>query len=209
MRSQKVAPRTSNKMRLSGPLLVTLLIACASCAAPAAGLKSAPDLRIAQNGRMLRAVESLGRDGDWLVIRGYKPTDDMIAALVNAPISHVGILDFERRQVIEADATGIHATVLEEFVDHSHRLILVRPIWSDLGRERALEKARGLIGRSYDFLGLVGADVPNRYYCSELAIRAYAEFQRPYHEVPRVIEPAHLYLWGTVLYDSRPRHWED
>jgi hypothetical protein len=190
-------------------LHVTLLIACASCAAPAISLKSAPDLRIAQNARILRAVVSLGRDGDWLVIRGYKPTDDLVAALVNAPISHVGILDFERRQVIEADATGVHATALEDFVDHSHRLLLVRPIWSDLGRERALERARGLVGRSYDFLGLVGVDVPHRYYCSELAVRVYAEFQRKYHEIPRVIEPAHLYLWGTILYDSRPRHWED
>lgn len=189
-------------------VLGALLVSCAACAHPAASLKPAMELRMSQNVRMQEAVLSQGRNADWLLVRGYKPTDDLVAGLVNAPISHVGVLDLERRQVIEADATGVHATALEEFLDRSHRLILVRPLWSDVGRERALEKARGLIGRPYDFLGLAGVDVPERYYCSELAIWVYGEFQRKYHEIPRVIEPANLYLWGTVLYDSRPRHWE-
>ncbi len=48
--------------------------------------------------RIIEAVTSLGRDGDWLVVRGYKPTDDLIAGLVNAPISHVGVLDLGRRR---------------------------------------------------------------------------------------------------------------
>lgn len=190
-------------------VLGVLLTGCTACATPAAGLRPSPEIRIAQSEDMLQTVLSQGRDGDWLVVRGYKPTDDLVAGLVSAPVSHVGVLDIERRQVIEADATGVHATALEKFVDSSHRLLLIRPIWSDPGRERALEKARGLVGRPYDFLGLVGIDVPERYYCSELAIRVYGEFQRKYHEIPRVIEPANLYLWGTILYDSRPRHWND
>ncbi len=185
-----------------------VMLVCAGCAHPAATLKPAADLRAAQNQRIIEAVTSLGRDGDWLVVRGYKPTDDLIAGLVNAPISHVGLLDLGRRQVIEADSSGVHATPLESFVDHSHRLILVRPIWSEEGRQAALGKARALVGKPYDFLGLVGLDVPERYYCSELAIRVYADFQRECHDIPRVIEPGFLYLWGSILFDSRPRHWE-
>jgi hypothetical protein len=183
-------------------------VAWVGCVHPAATLKPAADLRASQSVRIIEAVTSLGRDGDWLVVRGYKATDDLIAGVVNAPISHVGVLDLGRREVIEADSSGVHATPLAAFVDHSHRLILVRPIWSDEGREAALARARGLVGKAYDFSGLVGLDAPERYYCSELAMRVYADFQREQHDIPRVIEPGFLYLWGSILFDSRPRHWE-
>lgn len=41
-----------------------------------------------------------------------------------------------------------------------------------------------------------------------LAVRVYKDFQKKEHQIPLIVEPGHLYLWGTILYDSRPRHWK-
>lgn len=68
-----------------------------------------------------------------------------------------------------------------------------------------MQKARGLVGRKYDFLGTLGIDDKSRYYCSELTIYAYGDFHHKQQKIPRVVEPGQLYLWGQVVYDSRPR----
>ena len=54
----------------------------------------------------------------------------MAASVLNIPISHTGIYDRGLRQVIEADAGGVHATELSVFIEKSHRLIVIRPRWS-------------------------------------------------------------------------------
>ena len=97
-------------------------------------------------------VRDLGRDGDWLVIRGYHASDNLVSSLTNMPFSHVAVLDRGNEQVIEAESPRVH---VESFVAKSQRLMLVRPVWSDAGAGTiALTKARKLVNRPYDFLGL-------------------------------------------------------
>jgi hypothetical protein len=151
----------------------------------------------------LQAVRDLGRDGDWLVIRGYHLSDNLVASLTNKPFSHAAVLDLANDRVIEAEAAGVHFTPLAEFVAKSHRLLLIRPVWSDAASaEAALKKARDVVGRSYDFLGLIGLGIPDRYYCSSLTIEVYRPYIRAEDQVPRPVEPGQLMYWGRILYDS-------
>ena len=84
--------------------------------------------------------------------------------------------------------------------------MVIRPKWArgDNGH-RALEIARTKVGGKYDFTGTIGLDIPERYYCSELAVEIYKTWQRPEDHLPNIIEPGQLYLWGRVLYDSFER----
>jgi hypothetical protein len=151
----------------------------------------------------LQEVRRLGRDGDWLVIRGYHLSDNLVASLTNKPFSHAAVLDQANDRVIEAEAAGVHFTPLSEFVAKSHRLLLIRPVWSDAATaDAALRKAREVVGRPYDFLGLIGLGIPDRYYCSSLTIEIYRPFIRADDQVPRPVEPGQLMYWGRILYDS-------
>ncbi len=71
-----------------------------------------PDREIAasQSAKFLKDIESLAEEGDWIVTRGYHAGDVLVANATGMPISHTGIYDRELRQVIEADAGGVHAT---------------------------------------------------------------------------------------------------
>jgi hypothetical protein len=151
----------------------------------------------------LEEVRRLGRDGDWLVIRGYHLSDNLVASLTNKPFSHAAVLDKANDRVIEAEATGVHFTPLPEFVAKSHRLLLIHPVWSDAASaDAALKKAREVVGRPYDFLGLIGLGIPDSYYCSSLTIEVYRPYIRPDDQVPRPVEPGQLMYWGRILYDS-------
>jgi len=162
-----------------------------------------PATREARQAAALEAVRSLGRNGDWLVIRGYHVTDNLVATITNSPFSHAAVLDSEHDSVIEAESPGVHVTPLADFVAKSHRLLLIRPVWSTQARsEAAVATARKVVGRPYDFLGLVGMDIPDRYYCSGLAIEIYRPYIRENDLVPRPVEPGHLHYWGRILYDS-------
>ena len=148
-------------------------------------------------------LRRLGRDGDWLVIRGYHLSDNLVASLTNKPFSHAAVLDLGNDRVIEAEAQGVHFTPLREFVAKSHRLLLIRPMWSNAASaEAAMRKARAVVGRPYDFFGLIGFDIPDRYYCSGLTIEIYRPYIRAEDLVPRPVEPGQLLYWGRVLYDS-------
>jgi uncharacterized protein YycO len=118
----------------------------------------------------------------------------------------VALLDPERGQVIEAEGKGLHTTPLADFMKKAHRLILMRPMWATTPeRQRAaVEKARALVGRPYDFTGLVGLNVADRYYCSELAVAVYAPHASRKDHLPAVIPPADMHYWATVLWDSGP-----
>lgn len=178
----------------------------AGCASDVIVQPPSDSIRESQDRGIIRQVETEGRQGDWLVIRGYHATDHLVAAATNIPLSHAAMLDMENRQVIEADASGIHISSLKEFVHKSHRLLIIRPIWANRQSVPvAMEKAHSLVGKKYDFLGTVGIDDKSRYYCSELTIYAYSDFHSPRQKIPRVVEPGQLYLWGRVIYDSRPR----
>ena len=187
-------------------------IAAALCALALVGCaairieETSPHARAATDEETLARVRALGRDGDWLVIRGHHLSDNFVATVTNNPFSHAAVLDLERDSVIEAESKGIHATPLAEFVAKSHRLLLIRPVWSNaVSAPAALARARALVGRPYNFLGLIGVDVPESYYCSELTLEVYRPFLRAHDVVPRPIEPGKLHYWGRILYDSGAR----
>ncbi len=147
----------------------------------------------------------MGRDGDWLVIRGYHVTDNLVAALTNKPFSHAAVLDLAHEQVVEAESQGVHVSTLADFVAKSHRLLLIRPVWADAHSAGvAVAKARSLAGRKYDFLGLIGLNVPETFYCSELALEIYRPWIRRSDVIPRPIEPGQLHFYGRILFDSGP-----
>lgn len=173
------------------------------CATPTIVTPPVVDLKAARDLEMLVELRRLGRNGDWLVIRGYHATDHLVSAVTNTPWSHAAVLDMEKDEVIEAEGQGVHATALPEFVAKSHRLLLVRPNWaSDKSISEALIKARASVGKGYDFLGLIGISIPDRYYCSELAVAIYKPYIPNSQRIPRPVTPAQLHYWGRILYDS-------
>lgn len=165
-----------------------------------------PESRLEREARALREVTRLGQPGDWLVIRGYHATDHLVSALTNEPFSHVAILDPARQQVIEAEGKGLHTTPLPAFMTKAHRLMLLRPVWAtDPARqEAAVARARSLVGSPYDFTGLVGLGLPDRYYCSELAVAVHVPQASRKDRMPPVIPPGDLHRWATILWDSGP-----
>lgn len=164
------------------------------------------EVRKTQTDAWLAEIKSLGSDGDWLAVRGYHASDHFVVAVTNIPISHIAILDLKNERVIEAKAEGVILTPLREFVHHAHRVILIRPKWWTQERGlAAVEEASSLVGKGYDFSGLVGVSSDDRFYCSELAFHLYrAEHKREDH-IPLVIEPGQAYLWGQVRWDSTTR----
>ena len=174
-----------------------------ACATPAVVKPVAADLKSVRDAQMLDEVRRIGRNGDWLVIRGYHATDHLVSVATNTPWSHAAVLDMDRDQVIEAEGRGVHTTPLAEFVAKSHRLLLVRANWAtEKSAPEALRNARAWVGKGYDFLGLAGLNIPDRYYCSELAVAAYRAFIPSGTYIPRPVAPAHLHYWGRILYDS-------
>lgn len=181
--------------------LIALVLA--GCATPPIVYPPGAELKSARDAEMLGVVRQLGRNGDWLVIRGYHATDHLVSVATNTPWSHAAVLDADNDQVIEAEAQGVHLSPLPEFVAKSHRLLLVRPSWA-VGKapDEALGKARAFVGKGYDFLGLAGVNVPERFYCSELAVAVYQSHIPAGMRIPRPVEPAQLHYWGRILYDS-------
>jgi hypothetical protein len=180
-----------------------MAVLLAACAAPPVVTRPGEDLKKAHDTQMLDEVRRLGRNGDWLVIRGYHATDNMVSVATNSPWSHAAVLDKDHDQVIEAEGKGVHTSTLPEFVAKSHRLLLVRSNWAnDRSASEAVRIAHTSVGKGYDFLGLAGLDIPDRYYCSELAVAVYRAHIPSGTYVPRPVTPAQLHYWGRILYDS-------
>jgi uncharacterized protein YycO len=159
-----------------------------------------------RDAQVLSTLRTEGRNGDWLVARGYHVTDNMVATLTNMPFSHAAVLDRDADRVIEAESAGVHATPLAQFVAKSQRVMLIRPVWAHGdASEAAAAKARTLLGRPYDFAGLVGLSIPNEYYCSELAVEIYRPWVREGDIIPRPVAPGQLHYWGKVVYDTGAR----
>lgn len=151
-------------------------------------------------------ILKVAKTGDWLVIRGYHATDDLVAHATGIPISHAGVLDLQNQTVIEAEGNGVHSTKLDQFVDKSFRLLVIRPRWrTQKNAKFALSEARQLIGKKYDYLGTIGFSHPDKYYCSELVIYIYKKWFKKKEKFPAIIKPGELYLFGQILYDSLPR----
>ena len=187
------------------PLLPALVFL--GCGGPRSHVEPPPpEIRAAQTDEWMARVQAVGQAGDWLVIRGYKPADDVVVAATNAPLSHAAVLDLDRGEVVEALADGVVVNELRHFLHHAHRVQLIRPRWASAVNGRvALERARGVIGKGYDFSGLVGLSVEDRFYCSELCVYAWTPFKDDSEQIPRIIEPAGMDRWGTILFDSGSR----
>lgn len=183
-------------------LLLALMVGCGESAILM--VRPPPDeVRATQTELWLTAVDDLVKDGDWLVIRGYHPTDDLVAAATNIPLSHVAIVDRTNDRIIEAVGEGVRSQPLRDFIHGSHRVLVIRPKWWTPKRGAAAAKrAAKWLGSHYDFLGAVGDDAPDRFYCSELAVHAYRKYFGDDERFPRVIEPGQMYLWGQILFDS-------
>lgn len=182
---------------------LTVVLHLWGCATPAVVSPPPMEIKAARQAEILETLNRLGRNGDWLVIRGYHATDNAVSVLTNTPWSHAAVLDKGNHQVIEAESQGVHLSPLSEFVAKSHRLLLIRPNWAtEKSTFQALAAARALVGRGYDFLGLTGVDVPDRYYCSELAVAVYKAYIPASERIPRPVTPAQLHYWGRILYDS-------
>jgi hypothetical protein len=187
-------------------LFLTFLWLCSACTAVRTVVyPPAPDIRAGREAQMLTQVTALGVDGDWLVIRGYKSTDNFVVRFTSMPFSHVALYDATRREVLEAEKIGVHATPLAEYVKKAWRLLLVRPSWATAGAGvRAVARGRTLVGKTFDYLGLIGLNNPDKYYCSELTLKVYEGSIPADEPIPAVIAPGQLLFWGTILYDSGP-----
>ena len=164
-------------------------------------------LRSEQTNAWLKVVQDKAQDGDWLVLRGYHDTDDLVAAATNYPLSHAVVIDRSREEIIEAVGDGVSTMPLKKRIHEAHRVLLIRPKWWTPERGKAaVAFARSKIGSDYDFLGTVGIGEDERYYCTELATEAYKPHIDSKEHFPIVVEPGHMSLYGTVLYDSGVRN---
>ncbi len=157
----------------------------------------------ATSAQWIEEIDKVVKTGDWLVVRAYTSADDAVVIATNIPLSHVAVYDAEKDRVIEARWLGVSARPMKEFIDHAHRVLVIRPKWhNEVAAKTAMDFASSLIGSGYDFGGLIGFGTDQRYYCSELAVQIYRESFKAEEHVPRVVEPGQLFLWGKVLFDS-------
>ncbi|MDR2366888.1 MAG: hypothetical protein LBF58_02070 [Deltaproteobacteria bacterium] len=150
-------------------------------------------------------VRAVIENGDWVVIRGVTGPDNFIGTVTNMPFSHASVYDLENDEVIEADSHGVHRTPLIEYLGSASRVWIVKPVWATPEtRPLAVKLARSLVGRPYDFTGLIGLGLKDSYYCSELAIAVWRPFmgEAEVNAIPLVISPGRLHHWGRVVYDS-------
>jgi uncharacterized protein YycO len=110
--------------------------------------------------------------------------------------------------VIQANASqGVHEVALKPFLSKCHRVLLIRPQWSQTPKigQKAVQASRRWLGQKYDYLGLVGINVPKSYYCTELAVAAYSLSAEEKYRLPKPLAPDKLYFYGTILFDSGPQ----
>lgn len=154
-------------------------------------------------------IQKLSKHGDWFVIRGVHSTDNLVSTLTNMPFSHAAIYDKEKNLVIESDSNGVHVSTLDEFLGKSYRLLIIRPMWANESTSiSAVENARDMISKKYNYTGLVGLDFPDSYYCAQVAIESYRPFidknLSTLNPIPKVISPGRMHHWGTIVYDTGP-----
>lgn len=152
-----------------------------------------------------KSILEKSKNGYWLVARGYKWTDDLVATATVTDYSHAAVLDMSTQSVIEADSKGVHESSLAHFVNHSYRITIVKPGGYTSPRGvLAVQVAREKLGKPYDFLGTVGLNNPDKYYCSELAACSYSHLKDSL-KLPLIVEPVYLLKLGTVIYETPER----
>lgn len=187
-------------------LQIALLLLLSGCIARPLVEIEDPELHKIQNAQIIKSILYQAKTGDWIVTRGYHATDNLVANATGTPISHAAVYNADTQSVIEAEGKGVHATSLKDFVNKSYRILIIRPRWlNDDNGVLAFTEAQKLVGKDYDYLGTIGFNFPDKYYCSELTINIYKQWYKPVEKFPTVIKPGDLYLYGEVLYDSLPR----
>lgn len=194
--------KLSWKGNVPAGILCLVILLCCGCAAKVTSDPAA----VLTGGQTLTEVRAVIRTGDWLVIRGIHGTDNLVAGATNSAFSHAAIYDAPGDRVIEAESVGIHATPLADFLGKSTRVMVLRPRWStEYTAPKAVERAVSTLGKGYNFTGLIGLGLPDRWYCTELIIWAYEPFQdKGGNPIPHIIQPGRMYHWGRVIYDSGP-----
>ena len=189
------------------------LLVCASALPGAAGCDrsaviSRPKekkLDTAYDALFLQELHGKLEDGDIVLRRGYAVLSDMITLVTpGMQMSHAALYDATKDVVIEAVDGGVREHPLEGYVRGSHRLVVVRAKASKEEKRAAVVQARGAIGTGFDYLGFVGVDDPERFYCSELVAWAYHAKERGL-KTNDVIAPGELLMLGDVVYDSGER----
>ena len=199
------APRPGRRAWLTPPMGAVLVLILAA-ALMASGCAVKPIQRQTQPvENNIGPVRAVIENGDWVVIRGVTGPDNFIGTVTNMPFSHASVYDLENDEVIEADSHGVHRTSLEDYLGSASRIWILKPVWAtEETRPLAVSRARSLLGRPYDYTGLIGLGLDDSYYCSELAVSVW----RPYmgeagtSPIPLVISPGRLHHWGKVVYDS-------
>lgn len=145
------------------------------------------------------------QDGDIVLRRGYAVLSDVITVVTGGVgVSHAGIYDATTGTVIEAVDGGVTERALTDYVQWSHRVVIVRPNVSSADKRAAVTQARAAIGTPFDYSGFVGLDDPDRFYCSELVAWAYHAEERGFHGGV-LVAPSELVALGDVVYDSGAR----
>jgi len=158
-----------------------------------------------QDKEYLDSIKEYAKQSYWLVIRGYHSTDNLVAGATLSDYSHAVILDKKNNEIIESTSEGVHSLGLKEFVNKSHRITIVKPYgYTQQRADSAINIARSKIGEPYDFLGTVGLNSKDKYYCSELAVFCYP-YLRDSLKMPLIIEPRDLLKFGEVVFESKVR----
>lgn len=142
-----------------------------------AGRPQAPPVGTAasqQTDRWVETIRQRARQGDWIVVRGTHPGDQLVAAATAAGLTHAALLDMERGEVIEAVGRGVAVCELRELVAQAVRVQVVRPRgYTPEKGSAAVARARSHVGSGYDWLGTIGLQDDRSYYCTELCADAY------------------------------------
>lgn len=149
-----------------------------------------------------RDIRRVARSGDWILTRSYSITGDAVVGVtLGESFSHAVVYDAERDTIIEAINPVVREVSLEALLARNRYAVVVRPIGiSEQKRHDTLARARSVIGRDFDYFGMIGLDDESSFYCSELA--AWAS-QIP--NQPLIVTPADLYERGELIYISGMR----
>ncbi len=150
-------------------------------------------------------IIALGKDGYFLVARGYKFNDHLVSTATLSDYSHAVILDITNDNIIEATASGVHPLALDSFIHKSFKITLVKPVgYTPLRAINALQCCADKFGKPYDFTGTVGIDRTEKYYCSELVVECYQHLVDSL-QLPHIITPEKVLEYGKTIYITPDR----
>jgi hypothetical protein len=149
-------------------------------------------------------IRRVARDGDWILSRSLTAQGDMVVAIsgVSGPeaFSHASIVDVTHGTIIEAITPVVREIPLEELMSRNRHVVVVRPRGLSAEESKAaLERARGELGKPFDFWGFIGYEEADKWYCSELVYWASGFGKQT------VLIPNELIGYGEVIYYSGRR----